>query len=260
MFQLTLLNLDVAEVEVSALVYLEKLTSLKKLIFNKGKTELGQLTLPHTETLGLWDIPLLENFWTRRNHKFTNLKDVRFGPTPDVFIFDDILTNFPKFEAIKVEMTDLFKKLSYFCDKLADETYKRLKKLHITVNPPSKTVNVMPFVNLCTELEELSLCFRLHGDTLSNVLSNFSKLKTLSVFISDDLNSDKNFKLITEAIEEHGRNLQSIKFPFISCDWKVASAKKLLFHLYSGIECQRKEIVFRKRGAIAIEHISRFRD
>lgn len=67
---------------------------------------------------------------TRR--KFKNLKDVRFGPVIDNMIFDALLTNFPKVEAIIVEISKALKETCYIREKLTDEAYKRLKKHQVS--------------------------------------------------------------------------------------------------------------------------------
>jgi hypothetical protein len=263
MKQLQTLKLDVTDLPESSLVILERLSNLKSLMVCEGDEEqldaIKELNMPQLESLGLWMFPELDGFWEYMDDRCDNIKKVRYGPCMDVSVLEDMMIEFPKIESIKIAMGD--GDTVNVCDRFMcqDEVYNRLKKLFVSVNQIyPKNLDIMQFIDLCTNLEEIYLYFPLNIESLQHILSTKGKLQKLSMMIDEE--SSKNQQIrdkIVNPIDDFGKNVRAIKLVFGTNTWNmnldVNLVKERLINNFPIIDMDACELNLKKRGVGPME-------
>lgn len=264
MKQLTSLKFDIAEIPNSALVSLETLPNLKSLVVSEGGEEdmeaIRELNMPQLESLGLWMFPALDCFWEDTEHRYENLKKIRYGPCMDISILEDLMIHYPKLDSIKIAVGgsqwEDEDDIGLVCNRFycPDEVYNKMKKLYVCVDQfRPKTLDIMQFVDLCTNLEEIVLFFPLDIDNLRHILSTKNKLKKLTLWIDEESSKYEDIgDKIVNPIDEDGRNLRAINLYFGVNTWNmkldIEFVKKRLANDFASIEMNPCELNLKKRG------------
>jgi hypothetical protein len=262
MVQLKSLTFSTSGMSRMYLFGLERLVHLKSLVIYQGHEEkkgfldvIKHLNLPQLEKLGLWMFPDLDGFWKGSLGRFDNIKEISYGPCMNVSFLNDMLMDFPKIESIEIRTGQGAKGIA--CGKVHahKNDYSRLKKLSVRKDHEDpQTLYIMPFIELCKNLEEIYLHYPLHIESLRHILSTKQKLKKLSMEITKANLLDKEIHLkIVHHIRDHGRNVHEIIFNNRLTDaekknFDFSFVKNRLINYFPIIEIDQFSLTIKKRG------------
>lgn len=203
MSQLEHLNFSlIMPLSSSALANIEHLTNLKGLLINDGdKYDLESITnlnMPNLEFLGLLMFPGLDECWDKMEGRFGGLKKVQCGPCYSLQTIGALFAEFPKLEFMKMAMADGPLINQYEPDRLFD--FSNLKKFIIWGSQILPTyMDVLPLINICKNLEEITLYTPQDISVLNLLLDTKTRLRKLAIFL--DRRSSENPKLGSEIVE-----------------------------------------------------------
>lgn len=267
MNQLEYLDFPVESLPAASLANLERLTNLKSLLMCDGDKDqleaITQLNMQNLEYLGLWSFPEndLDVCWGDIEGRMGSVKKVRFGPCISLSVFESLIEEFPKLESIKMSITG--NQLQWADDMEYDPypnvfDYSVLKQFYIVVhfmNPIR--FNVLPLVNICENLEEISLHTPLDFEVLAHVLSSKSKLRKLAINIDEESSMSPEINLnIVDALDGKALQLRALFITFETNTWNMSLdlefIKKRLIDRFPIIADDASSLTIKKRGEDAM--------
>lgn len=234
MKQLENLKFDVNNLPPSCLVNLEKLPNLKSLAIENGDEQQLEaflnVEMPTLEYLSLWMFPNLDDCW--EIGRLLNLKSVRYGPSYDLSSIESLIESFPKIESIKISMADgdtenLFPDMyPNFFD------YGVLKKLYISSNLMyPKFLDIVPFINICENLEEISIYAPMSVNFLRHFIATNPKIRKLAMAMdsTSSMSSEITEKIVDALIDVYvAPKLEAVYLVFATNRWVMQLNMELI--------------------------------
>ena len=223
--KLEYLNCGVDCLAASSLKNIEHLTNLKSLLISDGDKDaldtITNLKMPKLELLGLLMFPELDDFWSKLDGKFSGIKKVKCGPCFSLSTINTLMRQFPYLESLKMAIAD-----GTTMDRFEPDPrlhFIALKNLLIGSSLIVPTfLDIMPIVNICENVEELTLYVPQDISLLKSLLLSKKRLRKLGLTI--EKRSAKNpmigYKII-EALEGNAPQLRLLFLKFKSDEWNL---------------------------------------